>query len=117
MISNREVIDRIDSRLKQMHLKRNAVYDAVGLPHNTFSNWSKQEGIKIPVQPLYSIARYLGISLEYLLTGDECTQSPVLEIPQDILDTAYKIYTLPDIYRKIVFDIVETLIKNAEENQ
>lgn len=116
MISNREVIDRIDSRLKQMHLKRNAVYDAVGLPHNTFSNWSKQEGIKIPVQPLYSIALFLGVSLEYLLTGKD-DPTPVLDIPDEILTIAYKINALPDVYKKVVFDMVETLRKSAEENQ
>ena len=118
MISNREVIDRIDSLLKERHLKRNAIYDFAGLPHNTFSNWSKSEGIKIPVQPLYTIAQYFGVTLEYLLTGkDSIPQSQAQKIPPEILDTAYEIYNLPDVYKKIVLDTVRTLKKDVIEKE
>lgn len=117
MISNREVIDRIDSLLKQRNLKRNALYDFAGLPHNTFSNWSAKEGTKIPAQALYTIARFFGVTVEYLLTGNTSAEplevEPIKLPPQNILDLAYEINALPDVYKRIVVDTVRTLSKDA----
>jgi transcriptional regulator with XRE-family HTH domain len=108
MISNREVIDRIDSLLKSRNLKRNAVYDSCGLAHNTFSNWSREEGVKIPAQSLYAIAQFFNVSVEYLLTGTS-------ENPPEVLNLAYEINALPDVYKKIVLDTVKTLKADVSE--
>ena len=115
MISNREVIDRIDFLLKQRHLKRNAVYDYVGIARNTFSNWSKNENVKIPAQPLFEIAQYFGVSVEYLLTGKEPEEKEL--VPYDVLELAFEINALPEVYKKIVFDTVQTLKSSATEQE
>ena len=70
-MSNIEIVKRIDLILKEKNLKRQAVYDYAKIAYNTFPNWTKKEGTKIPAQVLYQIAKFLGVSMEYLLTGEE----------------------------------------------
>lgn len=70
-MSNTEIVKRIDLILKEKNLKRQAVYDYAKIAYNTFPNWTKKEGTKIPAQVLYQIAKFLGVSMEYLLTGEE----------------------------------------------
>ena len=113
MISNKEVIERIDSLLKKRNLKRNAVYDVVGLPHNTFSNWQRNESVKIPAQALLQIANFFNVSVEYLLTGKERVES----IPQDVLNLAYEIQALPPPFQKIIKSTLETLKETALEKE
>lgn len=70
-MSNIEIVERIDSLLKERNLKRQAVYDFAQIAYNSFPNWTKKEDTKIPVQALYRIAQFLNVSVEYLLTGKE----------------------------------------------
>ena len=70
-MSNLEIVQRIDTVLKEKNLKRQAVYDYANIAHNTFPNWTKREDTKIPAQVLYQISEFLGVSLEWLLTGKE----------------------------------------------
>ena len=70
-MSNTEIVKRIDLILKEKNLKRQAIYDYAKIAYNTFPNWTKKEGTKIPAQVLYQIAKFLGVSMEYLLTGEE----------------------------------------------
>lgn len=70
-MSNIEIVERIDSLLKERNLKRQAVYDFAQIAYNTFPNWTKREDTKIPAQALYKIAEFLNVSIEYLLTGKE----------------------------------------------
>lgn len=70
-MSNIEIVERIDSLLKERNLKRQAVYDFARIAYNTFPNWTKREDTKIPAQALFQIAKFLNVSVEYLLTGKE----------------------------------------------
>lgn len=118
MSGNSEIIKRIDNLLKMRHLKREVAYEVAGIAHNSFSNWCRTEDAKIPAQALYLIAQFLNVSVEYLLTGkDSIPQSQAPKIPPEILDTAYEIYNLPDVYRKIVLDTVRTLKKDVIEKE
>ena len=117
MISNKDVIDRIDSLLKIRHLKRNAIYDALGLAHNTFTNWSKED-VKLPAQSLFEISKYFNVSIEWLLTGAEDERIETAPaIPQEIIDTAYEINALPEVYKKIILDTLHTLKRSASEKE
>lgn len=70
-MSNTEIVKRIDLILKEKNLKRQAIYDYAKIAYNTFPNWTKKDDTKIPAQVLYQIAKFLGVSMEYLLTGEE----------------------------------------------
>lgn len=70
---NKEVVERIDTLLKERNLKRQSVYDYANIASNSFPNWTKREDSKIPAQVLYQIAEFLNVSIEYLLTGKNKT--------------------------------------------
>ena len=61
---------RIDSRLKEQNLKRKALAEKVGISVQPFTAWSKQGSIPA-ADTAYYIARELGVSVEWLLTGRE----------------------------------------------
>ena len=116
MSINEEIINRIDVLLLKKHLKRNAAYDFAGIAHNSFSNWCRRDS-NIPVQALFKIAQFLGVSVEYLLTGKNELPPNTPTIPQKVLDLAYEINALPEVYRKIIFDTVRTLKESASEKE
>ena len=69
-IKGPEIVMRIDSRLKEQNLKRKALAEKVGISVQPFTAWSKQGSIPA-ADTAYYIARELGVSVEWLLTGRE----------------------------------------------
>lgn len=102
-LSGAEIVERISSKIKLSFLS-----EKLGIPNQTISNWKIRD--KPPkADELFAIADYLHVSIEWLLTGEKSS------IPQEVLDLAYEINALPDVYKQIVFDTVKTLSKDASE--
>ena len=61
---------RVDQRLKETKTTQKDLAEYLNIPHRTLENWIGR-GI-YPVTPDgYRIARFLGVSVEYLLSGKE----------------------------------------------
>lgn len=81
-----DVVDRIDSLLAQRNETRNNLRE-IGILHQTVSQWSVKN--RMPrADDLLKIANYLGVSMEYLLTGE------VKKLTTDEISIVYKIRML-----------------------
>ncbi len=69
-----EIIDRI-----KMHLSSKDL-DALGYSPQVITNWKARNTIPRS-DDLYKIAKYIGVSMEYLLTGEDKKS----ELPEDLL--------------------------------
>jgi transcriptional regulator with XRE-family HTH domain len=69
-ISGKAITERIDSVLKEKNLKRKAVADAVGISLQPFTSWTNRGSIPA-ADTAIKIARFLGVSVEWLVTGED----------------------------------------------
>lgn len=69
-IKGKDIVFRIDSILKTRNEKRKAVADAVGISVQPFTSWTKRGSLP-SADTIYYIAKYLDVSIEWLLTGEE----------------------------------------------
>lgn len=109
-MSGQEFVDRINQLFPKGARKSDFCHEC-GIQANSLSLWASRNTIPSADVAL-KIAKYLNTSVEYLVTG-EAPDS----VPENILDLAYEIYALPDVYRKIVFDTVKTLKADATERE
>lgn len=81
-----DVVDRIDTLLAQRNETRNNLR-SIGILQQTISGWSVHD--RMPrADDLHKIADYLGVSMEYLLTGE------VKKLTTDEVNIIYKIRML-----------------------
>jgi len=65
-VSGASIVSRIGSEIERKSLKRADLYKIV--PSGTLSNW-KNQGQGPNAYTLYKVAVFLGVSVDYLLTG------------------------------------------------
>jgi transcriptional regulator with XRE-family HTH domain len=65
-----DIIERIDKALEVKKASRKDLYISLGLAFNTLSNWDKRGTIPSADIAL-KIANYLGISVQWLITGKD----------------------------------------------
>jgi transcriptional regulator with XRE-family HTH domain len=65
--NGRDIVKRLDTLLINKKEKRKAVCDYAGISTQTITDWTKRGSIPA-ADTLYKIAKYLGTSVEYLLT-------------------------------------------------
>ena len=61
---------RVNSEIKSRKLSRKSFAESVNIPYNTFKSWLYFER-SVEVGTAYDIAKALGVSVEYLITGNE----------------------------------------------
>lgn len=69
-IKGHDVVMRIDQRLKERNLKRKALAESCGFNVANVTKWDKYGSLP-QSDTAYYIARELGVSVEWLLTGRE----------------------------------------------
>lgn len=74
-----EIIERIHMLLKKENKRANVLCDLLGIRTSTMSTW-KTRCVDPPARYMPTIADYLGVSLNYLLTGEE---APVAKTTTD----------------------------------
>ena len=70
-----DFVDRIDVLLKARNLKRSALCDALGLSSTSITDWNRRGTIP-SADVAIMIARYLGVSVEFLVLGEEKEKPP-----------------------------------------
>lgn len=78
-----KIIERIKSMLSSSEL------ESLGITPQMVSNWKARNNTP-KTESLYKIAKYLHVSMEWLLTGEESDNS----LPPDIQKTVAKMLTL-----------------------
>ena len=61
---------RVNEEIKVRKLSRKRFAESLNIPYNTFKSWLYYER-SVEVGTAYDIAKALGVSLEYLITGHE----------------------------------------------
>lgn len=112
MDTNFIIVNRIDTLLFQKNLKRQVLYDLAQVAPNTFSNWMKKANAKIPAQTLYVMAEYLGVSIDFLLTGKDRSGLDGEEIR---LVTNYR--QLSDDDKDSVNSMIDHFLQRSIENE
>ena len=69
-MSDMTTIDRILLLLKEKHIRKGEFCQDLGIPKSSFYLWKKNNNV-VTSKYIVSIARYLDVSLEYLLCGEE----------------------------------------------
>ena len=114
-MSGKDFVDRINLLFSQTGGRKSDFYEACGIASNSMTNWAARDTIPSADTAL-KIAKYLNTSVEYLVTG----KAPD-NIPKEILDTAYEIYALPEVYKTLLFEMLKTLkadvFERAQERQ
>lgn len=67
-------VERIKKILNEKDIKQTSMLLELGLPKSAIANWEQRGNIPA-ADVVLKIANYLGVSMEYLLTG-ETTQTP-----------------------------------------
>lgn len=102
-ISGREVVKRMNSR-KELKAYINDLH----IPAQTISNWKTRD--KAPKsEELYQIAQYLGVSMEWLLTGEEPSSTA---LPQGI----EKFPLLNAEHQRMITTMIEALYTQEEQD-
>lgn len=65
-----QIVNRITEICEKKRIVKKSVSEALGLPDNCFSNWSAR-GTVPAADICLRIAEYLGVSVEWLVTGKE----------------------------------------------
>lgn len=70
-----QIVKRITQICEEKRIVRKSVSEALGLPDNCFSNWSARG--TVPAGDIcLRIADYLGVSVEWLISGKESALTP-----------------------------------------
>lgn len=70
-----QIVKRITQICEEKRIVRKSVSEALGLPDNCFSNWSARG--TVPAGDIcLRIADYLGVSVEWLISGKESELTP-----------------------------------------
>ena len=91
------IVNNIDKRLIELNKTRSRMLMDCGLPEATVRQWKRGS---IPLATtLYKIARYLGVTVEFLLTGLESTELNVAEPEKE-----YEVKEIPEDSKKLLED-------------
>ena len=97
-----DVVDRIDSLLAQRNETRNNLRQ-IGILQPTISQWYTKN--RMPrADDLLKIADYLGVSMEYLLTGEVKKLSP------EEVNIVYKIRMLTNEQRDLLVNQLDYMV-------
>ena len=70
-MTGKEFTERIDSILHSRNQSRKSITQDLGISSSTMSSWAAGRGSIPNVNIAYSIAQYLNVSIEWLITGHD----------------------------------------------
>ena len=105
-----EISQRIFEIMKQNKQKQKDLADATNISTSAISAW-KKNGTSPAAETLFAIADFLGVSLDYLLTGKEST----LRLTEDEHDLLSLYGKLSSVEQQRLIGRAELLAEQAEE--
>lgn len=104
------ISQRIFMLLKEKRLKQKDLADFTGISTSAISAWNKNN-VNPAAENLSTIADFLGVSLNFLITGHE----EQLDVPEDINKLIVNYSAVDDISKKLIQERAETLAELAAE--
>ena len=106
-MDGKDFVLRIDSVLKEKKLKRLAVAEAVSISTQAFSHWSVR-GSMPAADTALKIAEFLGVSVEWLITGKD--KENLTDEERVLLD---RWRSLDDSQKEIIMPMIETAAESS----
>jgi transcriptional regulator with XRE-family HTH domain len=106
-ISGGLIVSRISSEIDKKGLKRTDLYEIV--PSGTLSNW-KNKGQEPSAYTLYKVAVFLGVSVDWILTGKDSSG-----LAQDEINLLSKYRQLEHKDKDEIIGIIELKIGNSKK--
>lgn len=99
-MSGLDFVSNIEKRLSELGIRKTQMLNTLNIPKSAMNNWATNNNIPRG-DIVYSIAQYLNVSVEYLLTGKE------QEIPQEVLNLAKDINSLRPAFQNVIRTNIE----------
>jgi transcriptional regulator with XRE-family HTH domain len=109
-VSGHEIVERIDSLLKQKHLKRLSLAEKIGVSTNTISAWSVR-GTVPDADVAIKIADFFCVSVEWLITGHEKETSTADEL------LLKKYHSLDESGKYAVDSVLNAMYEKSEDSK
>lgn len=71
-----KLYERIDSQLQKQQRSRMEMCNATGIPYNTLNSWYRRKSENMKMENLKLIADYLGVTVDWLVTGQGRKELP-----------------------------------------
>lgn len=94
-MSDESVWDRIKLILKEKGITQKSLSERLGYSSRSIEIKINRKSLP-DIQEIQNISKILNVSVEWLITGEEG------EIPQEIIDLAYEINALPEVYKNFI---------------
>lgn len=111
------ITDRINEQLNYLGLSRADMCRFTGISESTIRNWIR--GTSPQAEMLFKVARFLNVSLEYLITGENPppkTEKVIKNYDSDISEIVELLELLPEGEREEVKEIIKVKCKKWAKN-
>lgn len=113
------IVERIEKELHKRNVSKTVFYKEAGISSATFSQW--RTGIRSPsMQSIASIAKFLGVSVDWVLTGKESEPDDSAYI-REILRSKPGMRILfdagKDVPDSVLLEAAAQIMKYKEENK
>lgn len=111
------ITDRINEQLNYLGLSRADMCRFTGISESTIRNWIR--GTSPQAEMLFKVARFLNVSLEYLITGENPppkTEKVIKNYDSDISEIVELLELLPEGEREEVKEIIKVKCKKWTKN-
>lgn len=114
-IDNTEIIKRIEKALSESGMRKDAFYEKSGVSSATMSQWRSNIYRPSPAK-LYAVSNVLGVTVDYLLTGEEEQKNPtpVTESGKSDLDVRLDklLSAADDDFKRVMLAALEQHLQN-----
>lgn len=97
-----------ENLLKIKGVKVSEVASATGINNAFFTDWKKGRKKEITTGNAKKIADYFGVTVEYLITGED-TRTPTPDFDPDMIDLITCYSRLSDENKKMILELVKKL--------
>lgn len=106
-----EVLQRITDLMDRKQIKDSVLCKEVGVSQSTFATW-KQKDREPQLRYIPGIAKFLGVSIDYLLTGENQNDESYY-FDREVVEMAQEMATRPEL--KVLFSASRNVSKESIE--
>lgn len=110
-----DIYERITYLLSEQHKTRKDLCDKTGIPYSTLSSLFQRRSEQMSIITLEKIAEYLGVTIDYLITGDRTHLLKLRESQSPYIDDDTLVRELLMVLKNLSFKGKNLLLSKAYE--
>lgn len=107
--------ESVSTLLELKNLRKSDIVNTLGISDSTVRSWWGKDSLP-SIEVGYKVAKYLGVTVEYLLTGEDSKEKEAKNAPKKDTLTE-KIGQLTEAQREEIEDLVDVKIAKNEEKE